>query len=71
MKNSNNLNKLENIAEKEKLEKLRKDVKAKFERKNRAEHPFKYLTACRRNETIGMRMLYSYQEINQSIKLIF
>ena len=52
--------------------KLREDIQKRFECKNRAKKPFKYLTSnSRRMETIGMRILYAYKEVNQAIKRIF
>ena len=64
-KNSDKLNKLNNLEEKEKLVKLRQDIQLKFTRNNRAEQLFKYHTSDpRRMETIGMRILYAYKEIN-------
>merc|ERR1711973_478201 len=71
-KNSDKLDNLNNVEEKRKLEKLRTDIQKKFERNNRSEQLFRYQTSdSRRMETIGMRMLYAYKEVNQAIKRTF
>ena len=68
-KNSDKLENLEDQIEKRKLENLRKEIQKKFAHRNRAEQPFRYHTSvAKRMETIGMRILYAYKEINQSIK---
>ena len=66
MQNSQTLDELEDVAKKRQLEQLREDIKKKFDQKNWSEKPFKYLTArLGRMEKFGMRILYTYQEVNQ------